>query len=44
MLLTCYVVLRGAFMGAEHDKAKENKAKFRLMIQNCGNLKTIQQF
>ncbi len=30
--------------GAKHDKAKENNAKLRLRIQNCGNIKTIQQF
>jgi hypothetical protein len=44
MLLTCYVALMREFMGAKHDKSKENKAKFRLRIQNCGNIKTIQQF
>jgi hypothetical protein len=38
------VALTQEFMGAKHDKAKENKAKFRLRTQNCGNIKIIQQF
>jgi hypothetical protein len=31
-------------MGAKLDKAKGNNAKLGLRIQNCGNIKTIEQF
>ncbi len=42
--LTCYVALTWEVMGAKHDKVKKTKAKFRLRIQNRGNIKNRPQF
>ncbi len=42
--LTCHVALTWEVRGAKHDKVKKTKGKFRLRIQNCGNIKTVQQF